>query len=213
VSRESVNPQHPTIPARSSRKPALLLAVILLLLASALVWQRTFSGYHFAAVEEGVLYRDGAAHLNQLEHAVEKSHAKTVVCLVDDSEISDPAKPQFRQEMDYLRKQNIHVERIPVTLGGWPTSSDIQRFLDITSDKSNQPVLVHCAQGVRRTAMMVAAYQESILGYDRERAKSAILTFGHSDKTINDIRRFIDGYDPKSRTVPAQLVAADRSEK
>ena len=64
---------------------------------------------------------------------------------------------------------------------------------------------MHCAQGVRRTAMMVAAFQESVLGYDKQQARDAILTFGHSDKTVDDIRRFIDAYDPKSRTVSDQL--------
>jgi protein tyrosine phosphatase (PTP) superfamily phosphohydrolase (DUF442 family) len=201
-----------TIP-RPRRSRASVIALTLLLVGFVLVWKYSFSTYHFATVQEGVLYRDGAAHLNQLQHAIEKSHAKTVVCLVDDAEISDPAKPQFRLEMDYLHAHNIHVERIPVTLGGWPTSADIQHFLDVATDRNNQPVLVHCAQGVRRTAMMVAAYQETVLGYDKQKAKSAILTFGHSDKTINDIRRFIDGYDPVSRTVPAELAAADRSEK
>jgi len=202
-----------TIPPRPRRSRAFVIALALLLVGSVLVWKYSFSTYHFAAVQEGVLYRDGAAHLNQLQHAVEKSHAKTVICLVDDSEMSDSTKPQFRQEMNYLHDHGVRVERIPVTLGGWPTSSDIQHFLDVTTNKKNQPVLVHCAQGVRRTAMMVAAYQESVLGYDKQKAKSAILTFGHSDKTINDIRRFIDGYDPVSRTVPAELAAADRSEK
>jgi protein tyrosine/serine phosphatase len=64
---------------------------------------------------------------------------------------------------------------------------------------------VHCAQGVRRTGMMVAAYQESVLGYDRERATQEILRFGHSDRSIGDVRRFIDVYDPVKREVTAEL--------
>jgi hypothetical protein len=44
----------------------------------------------------------------------------------------------------------------------------------------------------------------SVLGYDKEKAKNAILTFGHSDNTINDIRRFIDGYDGKMMTGSGQ---------
>ena len=51
------------------------------------------------------------------------------------------------------------------------------------------PVLLHCAQGVRRTAMFVAAYQESVLGYDKQRAKDAIISFGHSDRTVSEIKR------------------------
>jgi protein tyrosine/serine phosphatase len=68
-------------------------------------------------------------------------------------------------------------------------------------------VLIHCAQGVRRTGMFVAAYQESVLGYDKSKAKAAVVSFGHGRNTIEQIDRFIDGYDPKSQTVPADLGA------
>jgi len=95
----------------------------------------------------------------------------------------------------------VKLERIEVKLGGWPDSQDVRRFLAVVGDEKNRPVLVHCAQGVRRTAFFVAAYQQSVMGYDKEKAKAEILTFGHSDNTINDIRRFIDGYDPATRTV------------
>ena len=91
--------------------------------------------------------------------------------------------------------------RIPVKLGGWPTSDDIQQFLTHMEQPGRKPVLLHCAQGVRRTAMFVAAYQESVLGYDKQQAKKAILTFGHSATTVGDIERFIDGYDPQIRTL------------
>ena len=44
--------------------------------------------------------------------------------------------------------------------------------------------------------MMVAAYQETVLKFDRERAKAALLAFGHSQRTVGDVQRFIDVYDP-----------------
>jgi len=196
---------------RRPRWPALV-ALLLLVAGIEVVWQRYFATYHLATVQAGVLYRDGAANIRQLRSAVDQVNAKTVICLIDDQELADPAKPQFRQEMDFLKQKGVRVERIPITLGGWPTTPDVQRFLDLVNDKGNQPVLVHCAQGVRRTAMMVAAYQESVLGYDKEKAKAAILTFGHSDKTVNDIKRFIDGYDSKTKTVVMQVAAVERNE-
>ena len=96
----------------------------------------------------------------------------------------------------YLQKQNIRIERIPVKLGGWPSGDDLRKFIAIVNDPANQPVLVHCAQGVRRTGMFVAAYQMSVLGYDKDKTTAAVQTFGHSDRTANDIKRFIQTYDP-----------------
>jgi protein tyrosine phosphatase (PTP) superfamily phosphohydrolase (DUF442 family) len=193
----------PPKPANSTalRLVALLVFLLLVAVGSIFAWQHFTGVYHLATVQAGVLYRDGARSEPEMERAVAKVHPKTVVCLVDEQEVNDPNKPQFKEEFSFLDRQGIRMERIPVKLGGWPSSDDVQKFLTIAAEPKNQPVLVHCAQGVRRTAMMVAAFQESILGYDKERAKAEILTFGHSESTVNDIRRFINGYDPKTRTV------------
>ena len=152
-------------------------------------------------MRQGVLYRDGARSVHELGVAVEKVKARTVVSLIDDAEFADPGKPQFAQEPGYLASRGVQYQRIAVTAGGWPTSEDIQLFLTTAQDPSKQPILLHCAQGVRRTAMFVAAYQESVMGYDKQKAKAAIISFGHSADTIDDIKRFIDNYDPQTRTV------------
>ena len=188
-----------------TRRIVPLMTVLVLTAIGFLIWRHYFATYHLATVQEGVLYRDGARSVHELELAIDKVRPRTVVCLVDDNEVADPSKPQFAQEFALLKERGIKAERIPVKLGGWPTSEDVRRFLATTTDAGDQPVLVHCAQGVRRTAMMVAAYQESVLGHDKEKAKAEILAFGHSDSTVNDIRRFIDGYDAKTRTVSPQL--------
>jgi protein tyrosine phosphatase (PTP) superfamily phosphohydrolase (DUF442 family) len=176
-----------------------LFAVILV--GGVLAWRYFTGTYHFATVQPGVLYRDGARSIHELGVAVNKVKANTVISLIDDAELHDPAKPQFAMEPTYLAEHGVHYQRIAVKLGGWPTSENIQAFLTTVQAPTSQPVLLHCAQGVRRTAMFVAAYQESILGYDKAKAKDAILSFGHSDNTIDDIKRFIDHYDPETRTV------------
>jgi protein tyrosine/serine phosphatase len=182
-------------------KPTVVMAAMLIIgAAAAKVWQ-AHRAYHLAVVQPGVLYRDGAKSESQFAAALDEVHPKTVVSLIDAAEQSDPSKPQFAAESKLCDSHGVKLERIEVKLGGWPTSENIQRFLAIVTDKQNQPVLVHCAQGVRRTGFFVAAYQESVLGYDRTKAKEAILSFGHSDNTVNDIRRFIDGYDPKTQSV------------
>ena len=70
-------------------------------------------------------------------------------------------------------------------------------------DQTKWPVLVHCTQGVRRTGMMVAAYQESVLGFDDAKAKANVLPFGRksTSQTLADVKAFIDGYDGKQRVL------------
>ena len=184
---------------------ALLLIPNLLGAVGYFAYQRWFDTYHLATVQPGVLYRDGNQSMREFQTAVNRVRPRTVVCLVDEKEVADPGKPQFRQEMDYLQSQGIAVKHIPVKLGGWPTSEDVRQFLDIASKPEHQPVLVHCAQGVRRTGMMVAAYQMSVQGMDKEKAKAAVETFGHSERTAGDVKKFIDVYDPVNRAVTTTM--------
>jgi protein tyrosine/serine phosphatase len=152
-----------------------------------------------------VLVRDGNRGIREFETALRKTGTRTVVSLIDDQEFADPTKPQFGKEMVLCSRRGVKFVRVPVKLGGWPTTEDVRKFLDIVEKKENQPVLVHCAQGVRRTGMMVAAFQESLLGWDDAKAKAAVLTFGHSERTVKDVERFIGVYDAKERKVTAQL--------
>jgi len=202
----------PTMSPPPRRRLGPRLAVVLLIalvMGGLYVWRCHVSTYHLATVEAGVLYRDGVQSPCQFETAVRKVQPKTVVSLIDENEEADENKPQFQSEKEYLEKKGIRLERIPVKLGGWPTKKDVDRFFEIVNDPQAQPVLVHCAQGVRRTGFMAAAYQMKQLGYDKDRAKESILRFGHSDRTANDVIRFIDGYDPATGTVPENLMPSN----
>jgi tyrosine-protein phosphatase SIW14 len=189
---------------RWRRRTGISGGILFCILAGTFGWL-TLRTYHYAAVQPGVLYRCGNRGIAEFSNAVGRIHPKTVVSLIDDRELNDPLKPQFRGEANYLANHHIRQVRIPVPLGGWPDSDDIQQFLAIVADPANQPVLIHCAQGVRRTGMFVAAYQESTMGYDPSQAKAAIRSFGHSDSTMEDIRRFIDGYDAHLHTVATTM--------
>lgn len=198
-----------SIPAVRPRRRfgrVLIVLLVALVAAGAYVWRCHLDTYHLATVQPHALYRDGNQSPCQFETAVRKVRPRTVVSLVDDNEVADDRKPQFQAEEQFLGKKGIRLERIPIALGGWPSKPDVERFLSVASDPESQPVLVHCAQGVRRTGMMVAAYQMKEMGYDKERAKAEILAFGHSDRTVNDVKRFIDGYDPETGKVPDNLM-------
>jgi protein tyrosine phosphatase (PTP) superfamily phosphohydrolase (DUF442 family) len=190
---------------RSSRVGYAIVILLLIGLSVVVLWWARWRTYHFAAVQEGVLYRDGNRGMAEFAHAVARGKIRTVVPLVDDAEVADPRKPEFAQELAWCEQHGVKVVRVPVQLGGWPTSEDVKKFLSVVSDRENQPVLVHCAQGVRRTGMMVAAFQQSVLGWDDARCKAAMKTFGHSQRTVGDVERFIDVYDPKTGAVPEGL--------
>jgi protein tyrosine/serine phosphatase len=186
--------------------PIVIIACVVVLIAVGfVVWRQWFETYHFAVVQEGALYRDGNRGPREFATMCRRIKPKTIVSLVDDEEIADREKPEFRAEIEFAQEQGIPIERVPVKLGGWPTTENVRRFLEIASDKSKQPVVFHCAQGVRRTGMMAAAYQESVMGYSKEKAKEAILAFGHSERSIGDVKRFIDIYDPVKREVTREL--------
>jgi len=152
---------------------------------------------------------DEAADPAKPEFAAEESHLharpgirleKVTITLIDNDEAADPAKPEFAAEESHLHaRPGIRLEKVTIPLGGWPDALAIARFLSIATDPAQQPVVVHCAQGVRRTGMMVAAYQMSVLCASKEQAKQKLLTFGHSQRTVGDVQRFIDVYDPQSR--------------
>jgi protein tyrosine/serine phosphatase len=184
--------------------PILLLTATIAAALSAgfWLWRHYFDLYHLATVNPNILYRDGVRDPAQFATAIRKIHPKTIVSLVDDTEIT---QEPFTSEVAFCHQNNITLIRIPVLLGGWPTSDQIKQFLTIASNPQNHPVLIHCAQGVRRTGMFVAAYQESILKFDRHRTKTALLTFGHSQRTVGDVERFIDLYDPDSASMTAYL--------
>ncbi len=171
-------------------------------------WYSTLQTYHLAVVQPGVLYRDGNRGLREFTHAVQMTGTKTVVSLIDDRELADPAKPQFQEEIDYCASAGIHHVRIPVKLGGWPVGDDLKKFIAIVSDPANQPVLVHCAQGVRRTGMFAAAYQESVMHESPDQAEAEMLAFKHKAKDLDDVRAFIHAYDAKAMTLPPGLRAA-----
>jgi tyrosine-protein phosphatase SIW14 len=180
----------------------LAISATILAVACLLIWRYRFETYHLATVQDGVLYRDGVRSRREFRTMAERVKPKTIVSLVDDREMtSEP----FVSEMAYCQANGITVIRVPITLGGWPDGEQVRQFLDVVNDPKNQPVVVHCAQGVRRTGMMVAAYQESVLGFDKAKAKDAMLTFGHSQRTVGDVQRFIDVYDPKERTMTEKL--------
>jgi protein tyrosine phosphatase (PTP) superfamily phosphohydrolase (DUF442 family) len=190
---------------RTWRKPRLALsaAAAAISLCGLLGWWFRLDTYHLVTVHEGVLYRDGNRGMREFTAAVRTARPKTVICLVDDDELRGQ---EYVDEQEFLGRAGIAFVRIPIVKGDWPTTAQIRQFLSITTDPARQPVLFHDNEGIRRAGMMMAAYQESVLGYDDARAKAAIRGFGHSERTIRDVETFILAYDGPRRELDARTI-------
>jgi protein tyrosine phosphatase (PTP) superfamily phosphohydrolase (DUF442 family) len=181
-------------PARRARKRTTILVVLTLLqLVGFLVWRQYFQTYHLVVVDEGKLYRDGNRSLREFKNTLRKAKPRTVIAVVDEKEFNEP---EFVASRELVKSRGLTFHWIPIRAGWYPTAEQVREFLKIASDPANQPVLYHDDEGIRRAGMMMAAYQETVLGYDDARAKAGIRAFGHSDRTIDEVRRFIDAYDP-----------------
>lgn len=181
-------------PRRQKPRRALAIVSVVLVVATAvLIYRNFFETYHLVVVDPGKLYRDGNRSLREFKNSLRKSQAKTVVTIIDQQEYNEP---EFVEGREYAKARGLEYVWIPIKAGAFPRPEQVKQFLAIATDPAKQPVLYHDDEGIRRAGMMMAAYQESVLGYDDGKAKASIRAFGHSDRTIDDVRRFIDAYDP-----------------
>ena len=168
--------------------------IAILSAAAFCVWTcARFDTYHFATVEPGVLYRDGLRSEREFRNALRLSGARTVVSLLDADE---SGQEPWSSEERWCREASVALVRVPVTRGARPDADQVARFLEVVADPSHRPVLLHCAQGVRRTGMMVAAYDQSVRGLDDRAARNAILAYGKTGNTYRDLVQFIEDYEP-----------------
>ena len=122
----------PSRPPRRLRPLTTIAIVALLIGAGVFVYKTFLETYHLATVQPGVLYRDGCQKPSEFVRAIDKVKPRTVVSLIDDAELVDARKPQFKIEQQLLAERGVRLERIPVKLGGWPSKEDVERFLAIT---------------------------------------------------------------------------------
>ena len=75
-----------------------------------------------------------------------------------------------------------------------PEREDVLEFLRIATEPRNQPVLVHCREGVDRTGMMVAAYRMAVQDWPKGRAMAELEEQGFHGANF-PIKNFLDDLD------------------
>jgi protein tyrosine/serine phosphatase len=87
-----------------------------------------------------------------------KMGIKTVICLRE----SDP---------DLKLMKECKLECVHIPMKTWdPTKAEAVKFLKTVTDKSKQPIYVHCKHGSDRTGTMCAIYRIAIDGWSKDEA-------------------------------------------
>ena len=75
----------------------------------------------------------------------------------------------FHSDRDEMKDLPFNYKHIYVK--AWhPEEKEIMEFLQIVTDKKNQPVFVHCLHGADRTGLMCAVYRVAIDGWTKSEA-------------------------------------------
>lgn len=126
---------------------------------------RDWPVHHFGVVETGVLYRSGQP--DRLGWRVLRAEygIRTVIDLRPD--LAD--EPWAVAEREFCRRSGIELVKMPIGPERL-TDAQLQRLLDVVTDPTRQPVLVHCEHGSSRTGVVVAAYRIVADGWSFEAA-------------------------------------------
>ena len=151
--------------------------------------------YHFAVVDEGKVYRSGTLSELGLRWAKDISGFKTIVNLRSKEENK---LPWHQCEVVFAKNSQVKLIDMPMEPDTPPTPAQCKRFLDIFKSPDNLPVIIHCHQGVVRTAMMVAVYKIGASHEKNDSVFSIMETFGHNleKPSRKNVKNFILQYDP-----------------
>jgi protein tyrosine/serine phosphatase len=117
--------------------------------------------HNFGTVREGQVYRSAQPSPLLLRYAVARYGVRSLVNLRGRT-------PGF--ESAFAARRGLHLFVLDLSSSRPPSRAQVDWFLRIVSDPENQPVLVHCRNGVDRSGYMLGVYRVERDGWDRKRA-------------------------------------------
>ena len=117
--------------------------------------------YNFGTVREGQIYRSAQPSPLLLRYSVARYGIRSLVNLRGRT-------PGF--ESAFAARHGLRLFVLNLSSSRPPSHAQVERFLGIVSDPENQPVLVHCRNGVDRSGYMLGVYRVEGEGWDRDRA-------------------------------------------
>lgn len=150
---------------------------------------------NFRVVEDGVLYRSGQLTPAGLAAVIDDYGIKTVVSLRTSRDPGGPNPDAWEEDVCAARKLT-HLRLIPKVWGAdekgeIPADANVRRFVDVTADPANHPVLVHCFAGIHRTGTLVAVFRMERHRWPSDRAIDEMEFCGFDPE---DMHEHIEGY-------------------
>lgn len=176
-----------------------LSAATVALVTVVLIWSSQAQPYHFQTVTPGILYRSGVLRPGNLEEMLARYGIRTVVNL---RSVDERTEGQwYANERAICQRAGARLVDMPIEYDV-PSDRQIDQWIELLEDRGRRPILIHCAQGVMRTGLMVAVYEMEFLNKSNRQALADMPLFGHDVQTPRhrELREFILSYKPRSRT-------------
>lgn len=178
------------------RNIALALGLAIIIIAGLIIDSHK-TLYHFREVEPGKIYRSGTLSKRGLDRVKKLTGLKTIVNLRAEREYTDGE--WYERERSFALRNNVQLVDIAMEPDTPPSEQQIEEFIRLTTTPENLPVLIHCAQGVIRTGMMVAVYEIAVMNQDNDKVLSKLEWFGHKLDKRPKVRDFILNFHPKEK--------------
>lgn len=154
---------------------AMAFSVAALAAGAGVWWRAALLPKRFAAVVEGRLYRSGEVVPRQLRHLQEEYGIGRIISLLN------PDDPATHLERAAAEQLGLEWCNVPLTGDGASTPAARQRILELLSDPSAPPTLVHCAAGSNRTGLAVGLYRLRCQGWTLDQVLDEMRRFGFDD--------------------------------
>ena len=153
--------------------------------------------YHFKTVDPGKVYRSGCLSAAGLKAVYGKTNFKTIVVVRSEAEVKENKNNWYTRETEFCKEHGLNFEFFNLGAGSPPNAQQVKRFYNIISNPDMYPIIIHCEQGVVRTAMMVAIYRIVKMNQTGQYVWDNMPKFGHTLKDYPQVKNFIVNFDLK----------------
>ena len=107
---------------------------------------------------------------------------------------------EVHTQAEYAASLGLNYYTLPIQ-NVQPSPDKVELFLEILSDESNYPILIHCGQGIHRTGVMSAIYRIEMQNWSNEQAADEMVSHLLFYLTLKDVwhcKDFIMNYEKQS---------------